>query len=45
VATPTTASDTEVTVTVPAGAQTGPIRVVTPTGSATSTVDFTVEAG
>jgi hypothetical protein len=44
-ATPTRTSDTEVTVTVPAGGQTGPIRVVTPRGSATSTVDFAVEAG
>jgi hypothetical protein len=42
---PATATDTEITVTVPAGAQTGPIRVVTPRGTAVSTAVFTVEAG
>jgi hypothetical protein len=44
-ASPTTVSDTEITVAVPAGAQPGPIRVVTPRGTAASTAEFTVEAG
>ena len=36
------ASDTEIQATVPAGATSGPIKVVTPAGTATSTDSFTV---
>jgi hypothetical protein len=36
-------SDTQITVSVPAGAQTGPIQVTTPGGTAASGTTFTVE--
>jgi hypothetical protein len=42
-ASPTAVSGTEITVTVPAGAQTGPLQVITPAGTATTTTPFTVE--
>lgn len=35
-------SDTQITVTVPPGASTGPIQVTTPGGTVTSTAKFTV---
>jgi IPT/TIG domain-containing protein len=38
-------SDTQITLTVPAGATTGAIAVTTPGGTATSTTDFTVTTG
>ncbi len=44
-ATVTSATATQLVVTVPAGATTGPITVTTPTGSATSSTPFTVTAG
>ena len=40
----TVISDTEVTGTVPSGATTGKISVVTPAGTATSTDDFTIQS-
>jgi uncharacterized repeat protein (TIGR03803 family) len=39
----TVESDNYISATVPAGATTGPIKVVTPNGSATSTSSFTVQ--
>ncbi|HET9248760.1 MAG TPA: IPT/TIG domain-containing protein, partial [Actinomycetota bacterium] len=44
-ATFTVDSDTHITATVPAGATTGPIKVTTPGGTATSATNFTVTAG
>ena len=44
-ATVTSASLTQLVVTVPSGATTGPIAVTTPTGSATSSTSFTVTTG
>lgn len=41
-ATVTSASSTQLIVTVPAGATTGPIKVVSPSGSATSSSSFTI---
>ena len=41
----TSASLTQLVVTVPSGATTGPIAVTTPTGSATSSTSFTVTTG
>ena len=38
-------SNTHITATVPAGATTGPIKVTTPGGTATSATNFTVTAG
>jgi uncharacterized protein (TIGR03437 family) len=38
----TVASDTSITVTVPSGATTGTIKVVTPWGTLTSSAPFTV---
>jgi RHS repeat-associated protein len=43
-ATISSASETELAVTVPTGATTGPVHVVAPAGQATSTNDFTVVA-
>jgi YD repeat-containing protein len=45
IATVTTATPTQIEVTVPSGATTGTIAVTTPTGSATSGAAFTVLAG
>ena len=44
-ATVTSATTTQLVVTVPAGATTGPISVTTPSGSATSSTPFTVTTG
>lgn len=44
-ATFTVDSNTHITATVPAGATTGPIKVTTPGGTATSATNFTVTAG